>query len=499
MKKLGCAALSGPLLLAIAPALAQTAPALRGPYHYVRMQVREEAAGKLTVRSGGGTILFDEKGGFTMKGRMGANREAARAIDRSGTYSMGPDARVTLVGLWDAKESIELRTGNPGAMMAGAANAGSKVHDIVVAVPAPAAGAPQPSLSGTFAGGYMLVLNGEPSGVTTGFAEMKSGGGGKFAEVFAISHSASVDDVNRREEMKDAPYSMAADGTGSATFANMDDAGLSGETSLLLSQDGQTLLGYPAGAGRRSVMVLVKKPAEQVTWMFNGPYWAAEIGAESPFKFQPSALRFASGTGALRAGGEGLAAIREQMNTGGRSFRLITMNQYRIGTDGASAFGPRVSNTQRSFAITEGGAAFSGAEVGALGELTLQHGIVVGMRAPGAVRAGAFPGISRGIAGPGVPMHSDWKPANSGQPAKPGEAVQLLVAGIGPVKAGGTVRVWFGGKAGQVTSAVCVADLIDLWWIQVAVPQDAPNGDAVPVVVEAPEAMVDLADVAIRK
>ena len=35
--------------------------------------------------------------------------------------------------------------------------------------------------------------------------------------------------------------------------------------------------------------------------------------------------------------------------------------------------------------------------------------------------------------------------------------------------------------------------------IQVAVPQDAPNGDAVPVVVEAPEAMVDLADVAIRK
>ena len=477
-------------------AIAQDGAALGGPYHFVRITVREEAPGKLMVRSGGGTIAFDKQGAYRMKGHAGTNRENALPLERSGIYSMGAESRVTLSGLWDPKESIEARAGDGGAMLIGAAAQNAKTYDLFVAARASESPGAS-SMTGTYAGGYLAVVNGEAGGLTSGYTEMTTSTPGKWTGLFAIAHTADVDDVNRREEAKDVAYAIGADGLGKTTFANLDDSALTGEHVLLLSRDAELLLGYATGAGRRQVMALVKKPAEQVTWMFTGPYWIAEIGAESPYKFQPSAVRFASGTGLLRAGGDGFAAIAERMNAGGRPLRLTTLNQYRIGTDGSSAFGPKVTNTQRNFAVNEGARMFSGAEVGAAGELTLQHGIVVGVKATGASEK-AFPQLPRNPIGSGMPMRADFRLITPTQPAKAGETIVMLVTGIGPGKPGAPVQVLFGGKPGEVKFARCVAEIPDLWLINVVVPAEVA-GTAVPLVVRTADAMVDLVDIAIAK
>jgi hypothetical protein len=293
---------------------------------------------------------------------------------------------------------------------------------------------------------------------------------------------------------------MGGDGSGKVAFDGLDDTALTGEHTLLLSRDAQVLLGYGLGPGKRSILMLVRKPAEQVTWMFTGPYWHGEIGAESPYKFQPAGLRFSSGAGGLRAAGDGTASILQRVLSGGRSLRLSTANSYRLGSDGVSAFGPGIANGQRNLAVSEGAAIFSGAEVGLPGQLTLQHGLIVGVKAGSAAGSGAFPPHQKGP-GSGMPLHADYKPVSPAQPAKPGQSVIIFITGLSGTATKGLlpVQASFGGKPGVTKSATPVADAIDLWQIEVAVPAEAAPGPAVPFVIQAGDTIVDLFDVAIAK
>jgi uncharacterized protein (TIGR03437 family) len=485
------------LTIAAVPVCGQ---ALSGPYHFVRMQIREEAAGKISVRSGGGTITFDAQGAFKVKGHAGTNREAAAPFERAGSQAPGQAGRVMLTGVWDPKETIEARTGDGGAFVIGSSTAGPRTHDLFVAARAAETGGKVAASAGTYAGAYLSIANADPAALTTGYTEWSADGAGKIGELFAIAHCAGVDDVNRREEAKNLQYSMAPDGTGKVSLDHLDETALTGEHTLMLSRVGQVLLGYAAGAGRRSILVLVKKPPEQVSWMFAGPYWHAELGGESPYKFQPAALRFSSASGGLLAAGDGNAAISQQVRAGGSSLRLSTMNQYRLGTDGVSAFGPVIANGQRNLAVTESATIFAAAEVGLPGQLTLQHGIVVGMKTGAGFQVGWFPPAQKGP-GSGMPMHSDYKPVAPAQPAKAGEALLVLLSGIGggTAKGGVAVQVSFGGKPGEVKSTTRVVEAIDLWLVEVKVPADAAPGPAVPMVIQAGETLVDLFDVAIAK
>jgi hypothetical protein len=171
---------------------------------------------------------------------------------------------------------------------------------------------------------------------------------------------------------------------------------------------------------------------------------------------------------------------------GDGAMELRTRNAYRIGTDGASAFGPRLTQGVVNFAISENGRRMVGAEAGAEGELTLQHGILFGVRAPGG--SGLMP------RGAPAAMHADLTPVSGSRPARPGETIVLLVVGMGQ-----DAKVSIGDKACEVKPAGCLAGVVEACLVQVKVPAEAPAGAAVPVAIESGGVLNDALDIAVAR
>jgi hypothetical protein len=181
--------------------------------------------------------------------------------------------------------------------------------------------------------------------------------------------------------------------------------------------------------------------------------------------------------------------VDERIRSAGRVSRLRTVNPYRVGAE-AGGFGPRLKLQTVNLAVGDSGRAFSAAEVGVVGELTLEHGLVAGVRYSQEVTRPA--GIALG-----VPYHADFGPVTPARPARAGTTLAVIVPGAGLVMGGS--KGWFGGKPGKVTFETLLPGLLDLYLIQVAVPADVQTGVAVPMVVESGDLITDVADITVAR
>ena len=360
------------LALIAAAAAAQDLSPLRGNYFFVELSMAPK-----NVRNGGGAIAFDGQGGVKFRVRSGANQGAAADLMGDGRYSPQPSTGAwTLPNPLRPGAVLEARLGNGILIASGLAD---QANELLVAVPAPDKPIAASALQGIYNAAYLLVKDGDGKGLVTALAELTSDGAGMFPKTWLAGHAAWIDDMNRVEQKSGSKYQLRPDGSGTATFAAPSDA-IQGERSIFLSGDGQFLLGFSTAAGMRDILVGLRKDPDAGFSSVRGQYWVVEAGAETDYVFKPSAARFSSGWGSMRSDGNGAVHISEATRSGSQRTHLTTINRYFLGTDGKRMLGPAVKPSVHNLGVGPNFNAILGAHVGAERELTLEHGIFVGIQ-----------------------------------------------------------------------------------------------------------------------
>jgi uncharacterized protein (TIGR03437 family) len=234
-----------------------------------------------------------------------------------------------------------------------------------------------PTLKGNYAGGLLQFHNGKVDGMTSGYLEFTADGEGALSQISMVAHAAYIDDVNRRFTAEAGTYKIAANGNGTLEFpATFGYA--AGVKDMLVSAGGEVLVGVPRNPAA-GLFVMVSRAPDTSTISWNGVFHIAELTGSNSFEFNPAAANLAGAVGYLKADGGGNAYLSERLQTGAGAAHLLAQNAYLLGFTGAGVLASRPQPNLINMGITARPMVFAGAQIGAEGELTLEHGLFVGL------------------------------------------------------------------------------------------------------------------------
>ena len=392
--KFSCRFLIAGLLPVLAAAQGFDNSSLTGRYHFVHLLASVGADGRaIGARNLGGSITFDGNGGYTFQGRLGQGDGAPEASEGAGTYTVQTNAFATLTNPIENGLQINARVGAGAEVVLGASTeASADFYDIFVAVKAPDGGVSNGTLNGAYSGATMVLPDGNDSSLTTAFLRLTADGGGSFTQAAAIGHGANAQEVNVEQVISNATYLLNGDGTGTASFGTSASLA-TGDRDIFVSADGNYLIGFSTGAGRREILLAVKNfsaSANNAEW--NGSYWIAELTRDT----EQGAHFYSTATGAVRANGTGTAPHSQRLRPepGFPPSDTAFIQFYRIDSDSTGHLNPfrdaRVTNM--AIGAPSGGVpqAFVGGLVDARDLISSQHGLFFGVRMPEISGEGVF-------------------------------------------------------------------------------------------------------------
>lgn len=406
------------LLIAATVLLGQPA----GEYRFVQLGVGEKP------RNVAGTITFDGNGGYQVRGRLASGAAAASPWSFKGTAVHDAEsAAVTLTNPAGSGAPLRLRASASGGVLVASS---AKDAELFIAVK-PGEAAPR----GKYAGAYFALNGAKPEGAVTAFFDFAAEEAGRVGKARVNGHAAAVDDTNRAEETAVS----AAFGSGGASVTFGESESLSGAREVFVSADGSVLIGYTPGHERRDLLVAVRSaPAEPLPPA--GLYGVEGLNGESERVFRPEKTRLWAASGVARIDGDGRVLLSEL--AGGAGHRLLTtVNYLRISEDGSAGMAASVRPGLRNVAVSEDAGLLISSQVGMPSELTLGHGLLIGLRmaapalsagnaaSPDAPVAAVSPGLLIVLRHPGLTARTAVRV--NGAPARivqsgPGEAVVHL-------------------------------------------------------------------------
>lgn len=234
-----------------------------------------------------------------------------------------------------------------------------------------------PLLKGNYAGGLLQFRGGKLEGMTSGYLEFTADGEGGLSQVSLVAHAAYVDDVNRRFTADAGTYKIAANGTGTLAFP--ETFGYApGAKDIVVSAGGEVVVGMPKSPDA-GLLVVVRRAPDTSTISWNGVFHVVELTGSNSFEFNPAAAKLAGAVGYLKADGGGNAYLSQQVHTNSGVTHLLAQNSYLLGFTGAGNLSSRPRPALINMGITSRPMVFAGAQIGAEGELTLEHGLFVGL------------------------------------------------------------------------------------------------------------------------
>ncbi|MFN7920112.1 MAG: hypothetical protein U0Q16_08450 [Bryobacteraceae bacterium] len=428
------------LLAAVAAAQAPL-----GDYQFVQLHLR--GSRKPLARNLGGVITFDAGGSYTLRARMATGEAAAQPLTASGNFQVSPAGTVSMTNPAKADARLRVRSGDGGRFLLGSSvDSGEEDYDLFIAFKA-GTGITAADVRGEYGAAYLSLARGDSAGLATAFVELEADGAGGFPHAAVNGHLASVDDTMRREQIMASTYAIRSDGTGTATFAEGSEV-LARDREILVAPGGGLILGFSTSPAQRDIFIAVRKNPDVAAFLFRGPYWISELLAENDFEFNPEGARFGAAAGTASSNGDGTATVAQRVQMAGRRTNLTTLNRYYLGTGAPSMLGPALRVGLANIAFSDDFALFAGAQVGATGELALDHGIFVGVRQTRRSASGVFldPAGIANSAAPVVP----------GASVAPGALITLTGSGLAasrvratadPLLELGGVRVTFNGEA----------------------------------------------------
>lgn len=226
-----------------------------------------------------GAIRFDGNGAYQINGQKTDSKNSpgqATSFTASGTYVVASSGLAELSNpvmpgapLWAlvGTEAVVGNTSFPGE------------YDLFVAIPAPASGATNRSLQGSYQAGSLDFLQGRAQLARSAFFALRPDGNGNFAP-FTPSGSAANLKPLPPQAVTGATYTVNNDGSGTANFPlpaglNPNQTLVGGSKVLYVSADGAVLLG---GSGTGFDMILgIQALSGDVTKVYQGLYFYADL------------------------------------------------------------------------------------------------------------------------------------------------------------------------------------------------------------------------------
>lgn len=316
---------------------------------------------------------------------------AAFAVGQTGNYRFAHLSVTKGVAKVAAGElRVDEKTARRGAALLGPGGVelyGSNESPVMVgSSPAPGAfdlwvgvktGGAAPVLQGNYAGGLLQFRHGRIDGLTSGYLEFTADGEGALSQLSLVAHAAHIDDVNRRFVAEAGKYQVTAQGTGTLEFPE-GFGYAAGVRNLIVSPGGEVIIGIPKPPDA-GLLVMVKRAPDTSTISWNGVFHIAELTAANSFEFNPTGARLAAAVGYLRADGGGNAYLAQRLRTETGVSHLLAQNSYLLGFSGAGNLLSRAQPKLLNMGITARPMVFAGAQIGVEGELTLEHGLFVGL------------------------------------------------------------------------------------------------------------------------
>lgn len=385
--------------------------ALNGKYFFRQVSLGTNAAGSLTdPRSLLGTLTFDGTGHYTFAAQLVVGGGAAAAASGTGSYSVDPAGFVALDSPLRAGEKINARFGAEALVGSTTESAGA-TFDLFAAIPAPTAPVTAASLTGSYWTANLEFPGGSFANARSSIFNLNASGQGKFADFSTNGHAANLSaGLPFSQQVTGATYTMASDGTASASFGTASTALLvSGSKTLYLSKDGNLILGGSTANGSHDIWIGVKaiSGATNATW--NASYWAAGL------RFDATAIT--GYAGAVSARGTGTLWWTKRLKVlGVGALDFTGINSYSLKSDGSGA----VDLSQ--VALGAGRNAFIGATIS--GSDTAAYDIYFGSQMPTLTGTGMF------LNPQGIINAVSFAPV--GNPISPGSAIALNGTGLAP-------------------------------------------------------------------
>jgi IPT/TIG domain. len=386
---------------------------LTGKYYVRHLQLSAEVSTTISsIRSFSGTLTFDGNGGLTWQGQQTTGTAAPASLGGSGTYSVQGNGFVTLSNPQQSGATVNARMGT-NAIVGSTTDGATNTYDFLVAIPAPAGGATNGSLNGTYFVSSLDFLGATSGQVRNAFFRVTSNGSGNFGDVSITGQGANLGSQTVTQLVSGATYNLTADGSGSAVFpipssgtANGQLVG--GRKVLYISKDGSLFLAGSSENGGQDMIIGVKSIAAGASNSnLKGLYFTAGLRFESEFNAH---------AGASSATGEGKLVSSRRVRTSSGPLDLTALNAYTVNADG-SGIGPELN----TFGIGVGGQAFVGGGVANIA--TGVYEIYLGIRAP------SITGSTNVFLNPqGVVNAASFAP--TGAPIAPGEFITLFGSGF---------------------------------------------------------------------
>ena len=289
---------------------------------------------------------------------------AFQALVHSGTISVGKQAgaRFTMEHPAAPGQALSLVASQSGSLLAGAPTAGAP--ELFVAMRAAEVGQPVTLAPGEWSAVMIAVAGGKPRGLSTAFIDFTVASSGANMNASLVAHQAAVDDMCRREAIVLQPGALEILGI---------------KYELLMAAAGDMFLAVSTAPAHPSLLIALRRDPDVSTMWMRGVYALAEIGARNSFSFAPDQARFFGTMGTVEANG-GQARVSQQVTLADSAVQFRGSAAYMVTAGGAGAFSPRLEQRRRNLAVGPDGSMFITAQVAEAGQLSLLHGVGVGIR-----------------------------------------------------------------------------------------------------------------------
>lgn len=322
-----------------------TNQSLSGKYFFRHVSLGTDATGNLTdARSLLGSITFDAAGHYTFAGQQVLGAGAATSQTGSGAYSVDPAGFVSLASPLRSGDTINARFG-PEAVIGSATESAATAFDLFVAIPAPTAAASLSSLTGSYWAATLEFPGASFANARNTIFNFVSSGTGALAGVGTNSPPISVSGHAANlsagqptsQQVTGATYTMATDGTATATFGTAAVSSLlSGTRTVYVSKDGNVLVGGSTANGSHDILIAVKGAAAATNNLWTGGpgYWGAGLRRDATGVTGYAGSEINGGTGT--SGGPGTLIWSRRLKVlGVGNLDFTGVNSYTLNPNGS--------------------------------------------------------------------------------------------------------------------------------------------------------------------
>jgi uncharacterized protein (TIGR03437 family) len=388
---------------------------LNGKYYFRHLLFSTDTSENITdMRSLLGTMTFDGAGNFTFNGQQTLGVNPPVAANGGGTYSVSLAGIVTLTNPQNTALTLNARYGivhGNEAMVIGSTSEGAaNSFDLFIAVQAPFAAMTNASVSGGYWVSTLAFPTAAAATVRNTLFNVQADGQGGFANFNVSGHAANLSGgAPITQPMTGATYSIAADGSGTATFPlglgnSTVTQLLSGHETIYVSAGGNVLLGGSTDPGVHDLLVGFKSQ-NGLAW--TDKFWHAGLRYETMgLASAYSGSLFSTGLGTLTF----TRRLRQLQPAGAISYDFTGVNSYTLHADGSG------TAELTSVAVGAGGNAFVGAAIDPTDPAGYE--LYLGVHMPGLSGSGVF------LNPQGIVNAASFAPA--GDSIAPGEFIALF-------------------------------------------------------------------------